>query len=307
MARSVSVRVMLVAAVLLVCAAAVRLDMRVAWGHHGHAISGRAAATNLPAAMPAFFRAATAQLEYLNPEPDEWRSRDALTLRQMDNAFEFDHYMHMELVTPQDLQAEDRFVFLENAARRGIPAPADSLGLLYYRILELTERLETGFRRWRAAPAGSQERRWIEQRIVNDAGILGHYVADGANPHHTSVHYNGWNPAYPNPQGFSTATGFHSRFETQYVQARVRVSDLLPQVDASPRQLSDLRREVEQYLRASNARVVRLYELDKQAPYNQGTTSAAHKQFAVERLVAGAEMLRDLWWTAWRRSESQPS
>jgi hypothetical protein len=306
MIRSVSLRSCLLLTIVLVSAGAASVPDLPFWGRHGHAISGRAAATNLPAEMPAFFRGATAQLEYLNPEPDEWRKREA-TLRQMDNAFEFDHYVHMELLTAEDLQAEDRFVFLENATKKGIPAPADSLGLLYYRILEVTQRLETGFRRWRAAPAGSPERGWIEQRIINDAGILGHYVTDGANPHHTSVHYNGWNPAYPNPRGFSTETGFHGRFETQFVQARVTVNDLLPQVDATPRELADYRRDVEQYLRASNARLTRLYELDQQAAFNATTNSPAHKQFAVERLVAGAEMLRDLWWTAWRRSASPPA
>ncbi|MFN7624862.1 MAG: hypothetical protein ACK5RS_17130, partial [Acidobacteriota bacterium] len=45
------------------------------WGAHGHAISGKAAAEKLPPTMPDFFRKASDQLSYLNPEPDRWRDR----------------------------------------------------------------------------------------------------------------------------------------------------------------------------------------------------------------------------------------
>jgi hypothetical protein len=40
---------------------------------------------------------------------------------------------------------------------------------------------------WRAEK-DSNKRKWIEQRIINDAGIPGHYVIDVANPHHTTIH-----------------------------------------------------------------------------------------------------------------------
>jgi hypothetical protein len=45
-----------------------------------------------------------------------------------------------------------------------------------------------------------------------------------------------------------------------------------------------------------------LYALEKTAPFGQDTNSAQHKAFAVERLSAGIELLRSLWWTAWLRS-----
>ena len=41
----------------------------------GHRITGEVAARRVPEAMPAFFRNATQQLAYLNPEPDRWRDR----------------------------------------------------------------------------------------------------------------------------------------------------------------------------------------------------------------------------------------
>ena len=49
----------------------------------------------------------------------------------------------------------------------------------------------------------------------------------------------------------------------------------------------------------THGEVERLYRLDKASPFNGSNTTPANKAFAVERLAAGATMLRDLWWTAW--------
>ncbi len=269
-----------------------------AWGDHGHTISGRAAATRLPAAMPQFFRDATAQLAYLNPEPDRWRER---TFREMDEAFRYDHFLDMERVTPEALAARDRYEYLSALQKGGVERPARDVGLLHFHILELHQRLVTEFRLWRTT-TDPQRKRWIEQRILNDAGTLGHYVTDGANPHHATIHFNGWDARTPNPQGFTTDNTFHGRFESDFVGARVTLADLLPRVNAAPRRITDTRAEVLRYLRESNSLVPQLYALDKQAAFNAQNSSPAHKRFAVDRLAAGVNELRDLWWTAWQES-----
>jgi hypothetical protein len=47
-----------------------------AWGNQGHRIINRLAASSLPADVPSFLRseAALSEIEYLDPEPDRWRS-----------------------------------------------------------------------------------------------------------------------------------------------------------------------------------------------------------------------------------------
>ncbi|CAA9337439.1 MAG: hypothetical protein AVDCRST_MAG11-2792 [uncultured Gemmatimonadaceae bacterium] len=272
-----------------------------AWGEHGHRLAGAAAVEALPSGMPAFFRAAGRQLAYLNPEPDRWRNR---TERELDPALDGatapDHYVDLELIPAARraavLGARTRFDYADSLRAAG--ASAATVGLLPFRIVELTQRLRAGFRLWRAAP-DAETRGWIEQRIVNDAGVLGHYVADGANPAHTTVHHNGWVGA--NPRGFATDTRFHSRFESAFVQARVSEQDLRAAMRGAPpaRRLPDVRAAVLDYVRASHARVVRLYELDKRAPFGAENDRPEHEAFAVERLAAGTAMLRDLWWTAW--------
>jgi hypothetical protein len=287
------------ACVLLVAASAGSAAAR--WGFHGHRIAGRAAATGLPADMPAFFRDATAQLAYLNPEPDRWRGDG---FRELNEAKRYDHYVDFEIIPREALEATDRFRYLAALQAAGVEHPARDAGLLPWRIIEMYQGLVVQWRLWQ----GEQDpavRGFIEQRIINEAGILGHYVMDGANPHHTSVHHDGWRTDYPNPRGFTTERGFHSRFESQFVEAKIRLDDVLPHIEAQPRRLERARSEIMAYLLRSHERLDRLYELDQIEAFGRGTQSAAHKDFAVERLAAGANMLRDLWWSAWLESAPQ--
>jgi hypothetical protein len=270
-----------------------------AWGQRGHYLTGQAAAAKLPDAMPNFFRAAAAQLAYLNPEPDRWRSRDESSLDPaLDQATAPDHFIDMELV-PADrltaaLAAPSRYAYADTLRAAGVNAT--TMGYLPFRILELTQRLREEFRLWRAAP-NDQVREWIQARIINDAGLLGHYVADGSNPAHTSVNFNGWTG--PNPNGYATDKRFHSRFESSYVETHINIDDVLAGVDSTAVSVGDLRPAIVAYLRTTNSEIEHLYQLDKAAPFDANTTAPANKQFTAARLAAGAQMLRNLWWTAW--------
>ncbi|HEX6694516.1 MAG TPA: hypothetical protein VF035_07475 [Longimicrobiales bacterium] len=269
------------------------------WGYRGHELTGYAAATNLPKAMPEFFREARKQLEYLNPEPDRWRLPDSIA-QEMNRAFSNDHYVDLEVLSPYVLEARDRWEYLKRAQASGVKDARDA-GFVQYRILELYQRLEREFGLWRVE-RNKDRRELIEERILNDAGLLGHYVADAANPHHTTVHHDRWAAGYPNPNNYTTERGFHSRFESVFVENNIRNSDVLPLVRREPREISDVRAGVMQYIQTSHALVPRLYDLDKQQAFTADNKSEVHKAFAVGRLVAGADMLRDLWWTAWVHS-----
>jgi hypothetical protein len=274
------------------------------WGFHGHTIAGRAAAAGLPAELPRFFREATGQLTYLNPEPDRWRGDG---FRELNEAKRYDHYVDFEIIPQAALDAQDRFRYLALLQSAGVDHPAREAGLLPWRIIELYQSLVVQWRLWHTQPDATI-RGFIEQRIINDAGILGHYVMDGSNPHHTSVHHDGWRTDYPNPRGFTTERGFHSRFESRFVEANVKLDDLLPHIGGAPRHLRDVRAEVLLHLRRSHGRLERLYELDQLEAFGPATRNPQHKEFAVERLAAGSNMLRDLWWSAWLDgSPSQPA
>jgi hypothetical protein len=276
------------------------------WGLEGHAMAGRAAAMKLPAAMPKFFRDAVDQLSYLNPEPDRWRDRVESNLdKAMDSAAAPDHYLDLELVPAAAFNAVNRYEFVDELIKAG--QKPTTAGFAPYRVLELFQRIRIEFRLWRAE-TDSTRRRWIEQRIINDAGVLGHYVTDLSNPHHTTIHFNGW--AGDNPKGYTVFTrepnqGFHYRLEEEFVKTHIQLKDFLSQVGEA-RVIDKPREEIWGYIRSSNRLVEQLYILDKKEKFNATTSSPEHKKFVAERLAAGSRMLRDLWWTAYVTSAPAP-
>lgn len=272
------------------------------WGPQGHEISGRAAAMKLPAEMPAFFRQAADHLAYLNPEPDRWRDRGESNIdRAMDTAYAPDHFLDLELVPESAMKAVNRYDFTAEMIKAG--QKPTTAGFVPFRILELFQTIRVEFRLWRAE-ADPNRKKWIEDRIINDAGILGHYVSDVANPLHTTIHYNGWSGANPNGYTvFARERGIHFRFEEEYVAAQVRLNDVLSAVTQNARVISNPREEIWNYIKSSNTQVEQLYILDKKEAFSAAGTSPDHKKFVVERLAAGTGMLRDIWWTAWVTSD----
>ena len=269
------------------------------WGAKGHEMAARTAASGLPSDMPEFFLESDAQLTYLNPEPDRWRNRDR---RVMDQAFSYDHYTDWENVPEGALDAPDRWEFLALLYDAGLDKPERDAGFLVFHMIELYQRLVTQWELWTRAEG--EERRFIEQRILNDAGTLGHYVTDAAQPHHTTIHFNGWNASgsqqVPNPEGFTEQRDFHGRFETAFVGANVSQRD----VDAALRPLRDVedaRAYIIEHFMESHGQVERLNRLEKEHGFD--TFERPHPdevRFASERLGAGASALRDLWVAAWR-------
>lgn len=269
------------------------------WGADGHEMAATAAARGLPSGVPEFFRDASDQLAYLNPEPDRWRNRD---MSEMDQAFSYDHYIDFENVPDGALDAPDRYEFLAALYRAELPKPERDVGMLPFHIMELYQRLVTEWSLWAAATG--TERDWIEARIINDAGILGHYVTDGSQPHHTSIHFNGWNASgvrqEPNPEGFTESRDFHGRFESGFVRRHVNGERVSAAASAPPRRLSDARPAVFEYLGQTHDQLRTLYRLENEFGFvEDGTPAQETVDFAIERLAAGAEMLRDLWWSAW--------
>lgn len=170
-----------------------------AWGEPGHYLTGQAAAARIPADMPAFFRAAAAQLAYLNPEPDRWRARAEFVLDPaLHGGSAPDHYVDMDMIAPDvfaaAFTAPQRYAYADTLRSRGVDAP--KFGFLPFRILELTQRLREEFRLWRSAP-NDQTREWIQARVINDAGILGHDVADGSDPLHTTIQFTAGSAIIP--------------------------------------------------------------------------------------------------------------
>jgi hypothetical protein len=135
----------------------------------------------------------------------------------------------------------------------------------------------------------------VEQNIVFYAGWLGHYVADGANPLHTTVNYNGWVEA--NPKGFTTSRETHSNFENAFVNQHL--PDLkFARLVQTPTRVEHPFRDYVAYLRKSQREVAPLYELEKAGAF-KGRGTPAGVEFLREQFARGTQMLVNLWYTAW--------
>jgi len=235
-----------------------------AWGSEGHIYVNRAAAEKIPLEMPRFLRRSVAEIAYLGPEPDRWRSPSEFALK---NAQEPDHFIDLERVAWLDPLPAGRYEFYRKLYEKRASTtenPDDYLpervGLQPYITLEVYGRLKAAFREYRQRKASHQPAHCVEEAIIFYAGWLGHYVGDGSQPLHTTIHYNGWVGA--NPNGYTTQHGIHAQFETAYVAENIRAKDFAGLVE-SPARLEDPFAEYIAYLKQSNALVENVYALEK--------------------------------------------
>jgi hypothetical protein len=277
-----------------------------AWGMDGHMMINRIAGANLPADVPAFLRspAALDALEYYGPEPDRWRSPAEPELSAAQAPEHFIDLEYADLAGPLPRRRYD-YIRALAAAQAKHPDLAASLtpekvGLQPYVTTEVYERLQSAFRDYRALVAAKKDTKPSECEITFLAGWLGHYVADGSQPLHTSIQYNGW--VGPNPNGYTTEHQIHALFESTYVHANVKPGDFAPLVAAAkPIVMGDVFNEYMAYLRHSNSLVEQTYQLDKTGAFT-GAGTPAGKAFVDRQLAAGAVELRDMIYTAWVKS-----
>jgi len=272
-----------------------------AWGNKGHRIINRLAWQRLPSDMPAFLRGPTngEEIEYLGPEPDRWRSPAA---PELSAAQAPEHYIDLEYADRLAELPRDRWQYVRALYAYGAQHPEqaaqmvpEKVGLQPWETTEIEQRLRAAFREWRDERASRRPTRSTERAIVFYMGWLGHYVADGSQPLHTTFQFNGWSG--PNPRGYTTQRGIHSLFETDFVNGPIEDADVAALVQA-PRPLNDVFTQYVAYLRQSNALVERTYELEKAGGFiGRGTPES--RKFTAERLAAGATMLVSLWETAW--------
>jgi len=271
-----------------------------AWGEDGHRFINRVAAEHMPEDMPAFLRKAGARLSFLGPEPDRWRDGKEL-YKALGEVNGPDHFIDID--KPENFEAlpNDRYLYADWLRAQGKDPKA--IGYLPYSILEGFQKVEVLFRMWRD-PQHEAERDEIEQNIVYYAGVLGHYVADGSQPLHASIHFNGWTTS-SNPQLF-TREPLHGRFESEYVKANIKPEDFSGLVKTATR-LQDPFADIVKYLIDSCNHAPELYRMEKVSRWDANNRNAESKKFVTERLAAGSQMLANLWYTAWLGSLSSKS
>jgi len=285
-----------------------------AWGLKGHTMIGQAAMAHLPADVPAFLRSDDAKNEIIYLQAEEDRLKIGT---DVDHAWarewSTDHYLDVDdngmVGGALSLTAlpETRDSYIKALWSAPKPTDAYSVGFLPYAILEGYEQVRADFALWRVAPADERARR--ASLTIHDIGIFSHFVGDGSQPLHVSVHFNGWGD-YPNPQNYSESHTFHEDYESRFVDANVTVDQVTPLVGPS-QVLPDVPlAAIEHYILETNARVVPLYDLAKRGAMDGSgppATRAELVSLTSDQLAAAATMLDSLIETAWRSSASLKS
>jgi hypothetical protein len=297
-------------AAAIVLLPAMSVQQSFAWGMDGHMLINRLAGQSLPEDVPAFLRtpAAIDALEYFGPEPDRWRSTAEPELNAAQAPEHFIDLEYADLAGPLPRRRYDyiRALAIAQAKHPDLAASLtpEKVGLQPYVTTEVYERLQSAFRDYRALVAEKRDTKPSECEITFLAGWLGHYVADGSMPLHTSIQYNGW--VGPNPNGYTTEHHIHALFESDYVHANVKLSDVAPVVGAAkPAVLGDVFNDYMAYLRHSNSLVEQTYQLEKAGAF-VGAGTPAGKAFVDQQLAAGTIELRNMIYTAWVKSAEAP-
>jgi hypothetical protein len=287
-----------------------------AWGAKGHRIIGIVAARNFPAEIPEFLRTqeAVARLGELAREPDRSRGSGNPHDQDRDPA----HFVDVSddgtiLGGPLLAQLPANREDYDNALRAH-GSDQYKAGWLPYSIMDGWQQLVKDFALWRADVAGEKfakdptDREWFafDRRLrelitLRDLGEWSHFVGDGSQPLHATVHFNGWGN-YDNPQGFTEATNFHARFETDFINANISEDDIARLMTPLNQCHCSIEAHTASYLAQARARVVETYRLDQSHAFDTDAPDA--KRFVAARVAEGASMLRDMVMDAWIASDN---
>ena len=301
-----------------------------AWDYEGHRMVNQVALASLPADFPAWAKtpANAERIAFLAGEPDRWRNTRIEPLAQYNG---MDHYIDLDLLpdagisiatlTPfrYDFAAQfaagrlahpDKFPPINEAKNRD--HTLEWPGFLPWAIEEYYAKIQSAFSYLKALEANGHpdEVENARANLVYMMGVMGHYVGDGAQPLHATIHHHGW--IGDNPHHYSISTKIHGLIDGGFIAyARIKPEDLMPLVKpAEPLSVEDRddgRNPVfvatVDYLLESQRRVEPLYQMEQQGKFAlQGPPNPEGRAFIETQIVRGGEMLGSIWLTAWRHS-----
>ena len=287
-----------------------------AWGGSGHRMLGEAAMRALPPELPGFLHTpqAAADAGELSREPDRLKRAGRAFDSDKDQAHFLDLTDDGTVLGGPKLGALPPTRAEYEKALQAVGQDSWKAGYLPYAILESFQALTEDFAYWKAlnyaqnAPAWAAHKAWFaedrrrrEQQILSEIGVLSHFVGDGSQPLHVSIHFNGWGD-YPNPNGYSQAK-LHATFESDLVRDRVKAADVAAAMIAPRAMTGPVDQRIQAYLAATSAQVVPLYELEKAGGFQPG--DGRGPALAAKQLGLGASELRDLIVLAWQAADRQ--
>lgn len=194
------------------------------WGTRAHAIIDRTAVDALPDDGPVFLKKYVDYIAGSASIPDTWRgASDPFSKLEEDP----NHGWFREQFAFMKTIPRSRYEFVLALYRENLrlqktdPASARRMnvrwtGTLPYAASEVYGHLVADMRLLRNTPANSSQAAFLEQTCAFYVAWLGHYIGDGSQPLHDTIHHDGWEG--PDPKGYTRDPHIHGRFESQYVE-----------------------------------------------------------------------------------------
>lgn len=284
-----------------------------AWGGRAHSVIDRAAIEAIPADGPVFLRR---YLDYIAGSaslPDSWRgsSENFSKIEEDPNHGWFKEQFTFVKPIPRS-RYEFVIALYKHYERIKDKDPATAArtnvrwtGTLPYAAIEAYDRLVVCMRHVREAQAKGGDASFPEQHCAFQVIRLGHYIGDGAQPMHDSIHSDGWRG--DNPRGFTTDRSVHGRFESQFVDGiGLTTQDIAPRLGKPGHKTGDMFEGVLAFLDEAASKLDLVYTLEKR----DGFANHADKdvrEIVYQRTAAGASMLRDMICRAWAESGVTPA
>jgi hypothetical protein len=305
-----------------------------AWDAHGHRTIALLAMDVMESKLPEeakkgdlaylFTESGRTQVGYEAGEPDRYRSINYGPLKHENDP---EHYIDVEKLDQFGLTLSSipplRYEYLRDMAiakhehpdkvdpyneRRDMARTQEWPGFLPYSIEEHYGKLIASDRQVRILeslhdPKRADQLAAARANVIFEMGQLAHFVGDAAQPLHTTAHHHGW--VGPNPDGFTTASGFHRYIDTTVLGIHHLSYDTLKGKCTTDRPVANPYNpwdEIIAHIQRSFDEVRPLYVLQKSGDLDR----EPGKAFITERLCDGAAMLGSLYASAWEASAMSP-
>ena len=286
-----------------------------AWGYMGHKTIGEVATKNFPAEIPAFLRGPEAALRIgvLSQEPDTSRNAGQPHDYDLDPGHFLDVEDDLTILGGPKLSAMPGSRRDYDTALRAKGFEQYKGGFLFYNILDGYQQLVKDFAYLRAYQASVRnagkfklskaDRKDLarllslrEMLTLRDLGYWAHFVEDASQPMHVSIHYDGWGDG-PNPNGYTTQRGIHSKFESEFVNANITEADVTARLRPYHPCEATLQVCLQDYIATVAPLVGQAYAFEKSGALQTATPES--KDFVATRLADAASHLRDMVVDAW--------
>lgn len=293
-----------------------------AWDEKGHVIVTELAIEGLPADFPTWVRdpESRARLCYLCAEPDRWRGQKSVVLDHINGP---DHYLDIEDLAGFGLKLDGlprfRNEFIERLATERAQNPGRFVridpkldkdhtkeipGLLPYAIEELQWKIASSWSTLRTFEAYADvvteaEMAGARNDVLQNMGLISHFLGDAAQPLHLTKHHHGW--VGPNAKGYTTDKAFHSYIDGGVIDLHgINSGELKSRIrPATPFDPVDDWKQIAGILAVSFERVEPLYALEKSGALRR----TEGKAFIENCLLDGGANLAGIWVAAYRGSE----